>query len=378
MIYLDAAATTLEKPESVRRAMARAVGEMSTPGRGDHPASRLAAETAYQCRQLAAELFDVPDPEHVVFTTNATHGLNIAIRSLVQPGDRVVCSGWEHNAVMRVLQGIGDVEIVVVDSWPFDVHQLLRDVETALQQRPAAVIWNHVSNVFGLIQPVGRIGALCRKAGVPLIVDASQSAGVLPVSLDYWDAAFVAMPGHKGLYGPQGTGLLLCAKEGEPLLRGGTGTQSRSWKMPRQLPDRLEAGTHNMPGIAGLLEGLRFVRQRGTESILRHERELVYRAAEQMDRLPGVRCCLQEDPARQSGVLSFTVEGRDSEELALRLAERGIALRAGLHCAPLAHRTAGTLEGGTVRMSPSVFTTRQQIDSFTKELGQILRESVQI
>ena len=238
------------------------------------------------------------------------------------------------------------------------------------------MICNHVSNVFGCVQPVEEIARSCRRHGVPLIVDASQSAGILPVQMEEWGAAFVAMPGHKGLYGPQGTGLLLCGAPALPLLYGGTGSASRVQDMPEELPDRLEAGTHNMPGIAGLLEGIRFVQGKGTERIAAYVRQLTRRAALHLREMPEVRVFAADDPAGQAGVLSFTVEERHPEELAAALARRGIAVRAGLHCAPLAHQTAGTLPDGTVRLSFSTFNHPSQIDRFAVELRRLLREKV--
>ena len=251
MIYFDAGATTLQKPETVARAMYRAVGQLSSPGRGSYPATRAAEETDLQCRTLAAKLFGVADPARVVFTSCATHGLNIAVHTLVKPGGRVIISGYEHNAVTRPLHAIPGVEITVADGPLFDGEEMVRQFAAALACPADAVICTHVSNVFGFRLPVERIAALCREKGVPFVLDASQSAGMLPVDMDALGAAFIAMPGHKGLYGPQGTGLLLCGAEPEPLLRGGTGSQSILQEMPEELPDRLEAGTHNMPGIAG-------------------------------------------------------------------------------------------------------------------------------
>jgi len=375
MIYLDAAATTLEKPVCVHAAVAEALRAMSSPGRGNYPASRLAEETAFRCRSEAAAMFGADSPEKVIFTFNATHGLNIAIRSLLKPGGRVIISGYEHNAVTRPIHAIEGVETVVIDTPLFCPSQMVAEFDQALAQGADAVVCTHVSNVFGYVMPIDEIAALCQKHGVPLIVDASQSAGVLPISLERWKAAFVAMPGHKGLYGPQGTGLLLCGGEAEPLLQGGTGSASRIQEMPRELPDRLEAGTHNMPGIAGLLAGLRFVRGRGEETILRHERGMVQRAAEHLKELPGVRVLCAEEESHQTGVLSFSVEGCSCEAIAEGLANRSVAVRAGLHCAPLAHRTAGTLEGGTVRLSPSLFTSPEQIDRFCHLLQAVIRES---
>jgi len=372
MIYFDAGATTLQKPEAVRRAMYQAVHTLSSPGRGSYPATRRAEETDLRCRMAAAELFHVDDPAHVVFTSCATHGLNIAIRTLVKPGSRVVISGYEHNAVTRPLHAIPNVEIAVADGPLFDPAAMLAQFRQALAQPADAVICTHVSNVFGYVLPVSDIAALCREKGVPFVLDASQSAGMLPVDMKALGALFIAMPGHKGLYGPQGTGLLLCGCEPAPLLRGGTGSQSLLQEMPAELPDRLEAGTHNMPGIAGLLEGLRFVQRQGVARIADYEGELGRYAAQRLADIPGVEVFSGPE---QTGVVSFRVSGWDCEELGEALASRGIALRAGLHCAPLAHRTAGTLETGTVRFSPSVFNRRQEVDRLTREVSGIVGQT---
>ena len=364
MIYLDSAATTFQKPLSVSYAMQRAMRTMSSPGRGGYAAARAAEETAFRCRSLAAELFGVPSPEQVVFTSNATHALNIAIRSLVPEGGRVAVSGYEHNAVTRPLHALG-ARIKVAASPLFDRAALLRAFENSISPELDAVVCTHVSNVFGFVLPIEEIAALCRAEGVPLIVDASQSAGILPFELDTLGAAFIAMPGHKGLYGPQGTGLLLCAHDAAPLLYGGTGSASLEQTMPDFLPDRLEAGTHNMPGIAGLEAGLRFVRER-RERIERHERALIARAAAALRGMDGVTVYAARDAAEQVGVLSFNLDGREPEKTADALAQRGFALRGGLHCAPYAHRTAGTLPNGTVRMSVSAFTSAANIDAFAR------------
>ena len=315
MIYLDSAATTFQKPLSVSYAMQRAMRTMSSPGRGGYAAARAAEETAFRCRSLAAELFGVPSPEQVVFTSNATHALNIAIRSLVPEGGRVAVSGYEHNAVTRPLYALG-ARIKVAASPLFDRAALLRAFENSISPELDAIVCTHVSNVFGFVLPIEEIAALCRAEGVPLIVDASQSAGILPFELDTLGAAFIAMPGHKGLYGPQGTGLLLCAHDAAPLLYGGTGSASLEQTMPDFLPDRLEAGTHNMPGIAGLEAGLRFVREK-RGSIERHERALIARAAAALRGMDGVTVYAARDAAEQVGVLSFNLDGREPEETAL-------------------------------------------------------------
>lgn len=375
MIYLDSAATTLQKPPAVARAAAWAVGHLASPGRGGHLPARRAAETAFACRQAAAELFGVESPEQVVFTSNATHGLNIAIRSLVKPGDRVLISPWEHNAVTRPLHSLG-AEVLVARSPLFDRQGLLDAFEAGLDSRPNAVVCTHVSNVFGFVLPVEEISALCRRRGVPLILDASQSAGCLTVRQDVLGAAFIAMPGHKGLYGPQGTGLLLCGGVAAiPLLQGGTGSASALQTMPDYLPDRLEAGTHNLPGIAGLLAGLRYVAGRTPEAIGKREGALIRRAAQSMARLPHVTVFRARDTACQSGVLSFQVAGMDCEAVGEALSRRGIAVRAGLHCAPLAHESAGTLEAGTVRASVSDFNTTAEVERFVWEVSRLAQSS---
>ena len=373
MIYLDSAATTLQKPPEVARAVARAVNHMASPGRGGHRPAMLAARTAYACREEAAQLFHVPSPEQVVFTFNATHGLNLAIHSLVKPGMRVLISGYEHNAVTRPLYAIPNVEIQLADGPLFQPKEMLWRMQKILDEgRTDVVVCTHVSNVFGYVLPIHTIAALCRDRQVPLIVDASQSAGCLQVDFQALGAAFVAMPGHKGLYGPQGTGLLLCGQPGEALMQGGTGSESIRQTMPDFLPDHLEAGTHNIAGLAGLLEGLRYVRRVGTASIAARERRLIRQLGAQLKRLPGLEVWLAENPEDQSGVLSFRAAGVDCEELGERLGDRGIALRAGLHCAPLAHQTAGTLETGTVRASVSAFNTEREIQQTALVMGHLL------
>ena len=370
MIYLDAAATSLVKPLSVGREMLRAMQRCASPGRGGHEPAMRAAETVYHCRETAARLFNVPEPERVVLTMNATHGLNLAIRSLVRPGMRVLISGYEHNSVTRPLQLLG-AEILVAESPLFDPEAALAAFRAKLPDAEL-VICTHVSNVFGFILPVYEIAALCRERGVPLIVDASQSAGVLDVDFTRLGAAFVVMPGHKGLLGPQGTGLLLCGREGEPLLAGGSGSDSREQSMPAWLPDRLEAGTHNVPGAAGLTAGMRYVLERGTVSIAAHEQALLNELTQRLGELDGVGL-FSGAPGTQSGVLSFRLRGFDCEEAAQLLGARGVCLRSGLHCAPLAHRSAGTLDTGTVRASFSPFTTSAELELFAGMLGELLR-----
>ena len=373
MIYFDSAATTFQKPRTVADAMRDAMATMSSPGRGGYPAAMRAAEAAFDCRTELAELYHLENPEQVAFTMNATHGLNIAIKSLVPPGGKAVISGYEHNAVTRPLAALG-AQVSVAAAPLFQPAAVTAAFDRLIVPGTDAVICNHVSNVFGFVQPVEAIAAICREREVPFIIDASQSAGMLTLDMTALGAAFIAMPGHKGLYGPQGTGVLLCGKDVpvRTLLEGGTGSISIQQEMPDFLPDRLEAGTHNMPGIAGLEAGLRFVRER-RERIERHERALIARAAAALRGMDGVTVYAARDAAEQVGVLSFNLDGREPEETADALAQRGFALRGGLHCAPYAHRTAGTLPNGTVRLSVSAFTSAADIDAFAHVLRSIVR-----
>lgn len=344
MIYLDNGATSFHKPVQVRRAMLDAMIRCANPGRGDYRAAMEAANEVFRCRETAGRMFGCT-PEQVVFTSNCTHGLNIAIRTLVKPGTNVVISGFEHNAVTRTLYGLGAV-VHTAGRKLFDWDDTLREFDAALNTRPDAAVFTHVSNVFGYILPVAEMAGMCRARGIPFVVDAAQSAGCLPVSLEALGADFIAMPGHKGLLGPQGTGLLLCGREPEPLLTGGTGSESVRQEMPEFTPDRAEAGTLNVPGIAGLRAGMEYVEQVGTDRILSRESQCARRCAEELEKL-GMQVFYG---AHQAGTVSFR-PGMDCEAAAQILSRRGIAVRAGLHCAPLAHESAGTLETGTVRVS---------------------------
>ena len=364
MIYLDYGATSFHKPPAVRRAVENAMSRCANPGRGGYAAANAAAETVYQCRETAAALFDCK-PEQVVLTSNCTHGLNIAIRSLVKPGSRVVVSGFEHNAVMRPLYALG-AEITVAGRRLFDWENTLEEFDRALKNGAEAAVFTHVSNVFGYVLPVEELAGLCRSYGVPFILDAAQSAGSIPVKLGQLGAEFIAMPGHKGLLGPQGTGLLLCAGQTVPLLYGGTGSESIRHDMPELLPERLEAGTQNVPGAAGLAEGMRYLQRMGIDRIYAAEHRQAKRCAEGLKRMGFPVFSGQH----QAGTVSF-LPGMDCESAAEFLAQRGVAVRAGLHCAPLAHESAGTLDSGTVRVSFGHDAANAQTDAFLRAASEL-------
>ena len=373
MIYLDSAATSLYKPSGVAAAVAGAINTLASAGRGSHTPAMKAAECCYLCRERLAALFHVPETENVVFTFNATHGLNIAIRSLVRPGARVLISGWEHNAVTRPLHALG-AKLVVVGTPLFDPAAFLREAEAKIKDADA-VVCTHVSNVFGYILPVEGVAALCRRYGKPLIVDASQSAGVLDLDFAALGADFAAMPGHKGLLGPQGTGVLLCKNDARPLLYGGSGSESVNQDMPAFLPDRLEAGTHNVAGIAGLSAGVAWLLERGVDTVRAIEQERLGALADALSGTGGLRLFHAPDDSVQAGVLSVLPETLDCEALGEALNERGVYVRTGLHCAPRAHETEGTSATGTVRFSVSPFNTRAQMERAGEICADILRKT---
>lgn len=366
MIYLDSGATSFRKPPGVYRAVENAMRTCASPGRGGYGVAMEASRQVFRCREEASKLFHCP-VEQVALTMNCTHGLNIAIRSLIKPGGRVVISGFEHNAVTRPLHAL-NAQITVAGRKLFDWEDTLEDFRKALEQHPDAAVFTHVSNVFGYILPVEEMAAMCREKGVPFIIDAAQSAGTLPIDFEALGVDFIAMPGHKGLLGPQGTGLLLCRGLPQPLLYGGTGSASKEQTMPPMLPDRLEAGTLNVPGYAGLAEGMRYVRRTGEEVIFRREHRELERCAAGLTRM-GMDVYTGD---HQASTVSFRT-GEDCEVAAQILADQGIAVRAGLHCAPFAHESAGTLETGTVRVSFGHDTSQAQTEAFLRAVSKLSR-----
>ena len=377
MIYLDNAATSYPKPPQVIRAMAGTLEKLgANPGRGGHHLAVCAGRVVQRCREELAELTGIRQPERVIFTHSCTESLNLAISGTLHEGDEVLCSHGEHNAVMRLLDRYAAAGQITVRVLPPDETGVLQPhtLQRMISSKTALVIICHASNVTGVVQPVGRLGAVCRENGVPLLVDAAQTAGMLDVSLAALNADMIAMPGHKGLLGPHGTGVLILGEgmEPEPLMCGGTGSASESLRQPDMLPDRYESGTLNLPGIAGLLAGVRFVRAHQAE-IHQYEQHLAQRLRSQlegMDRLT----LLGHPDAPKMGMVSFVPKGMDVSALSDDLDHSGVAVRGGLHCAPSIHTWLGTLQSGAVRASVGIYNTEQEIDDTAAVIARLLRE----
>lgn len=369
MIYLDQAATSLQKPPAVIASMEEAMRTCAGYGRSGHRAAVRAGEMVYACRETAAKLFSMRDPSRVIFTMNATHALNLAIHGLCHNTTKVVVSGYEHNSVLRPLHDLG-CPVHRIESRLFDCDDFLCKAEQAIRQGAELFIINHVSNVFGSIVPLKALDALLQRYGIPMIVDASQSAGVLELSF-LPSVIAICMPGHKGLLGPQGTGLLLLAPDTNPrpLLQGGTGSVSEDLAQPAFFPDRLESGTPNIPGIVGLDAAMRFVLAMGTEEIRRREENLRQELVRGLGTIPRLEVFASAHD--QSAVVSARIPKIPSECIAQALAERDICVRAGLHCAPCAHRTAGTEQTGTVRFSLGIYNTVEELQETVSCLREI-------
>lgn len=381
--YLDNAATSFPKPETVYQAVLHAMRHVgASPGRGAHRRSLEAARIMFQAREAVAGLFAIPDSSRIIFTHNATGALNLALHGTVAAGDHVITTSMEHNSLLRPLHALrnGGAELTVVQAGSDGTVDPER-IRQALRKNTRMVAIGHVSNVCGAIQPIDLIGALCHDAGALFLVDAAQSAGCINIDVASTGIDLLAAPGHKGLYGPQGTGLLYVASHVglKPILEGGTGTSSTSLEQPLTMPDGFETGTHNLPGIAGLKAGIEFVLEKGIDAILQHERNLLDEIEIRLSSIPGLVIYGPENKELRGPVLSFTVSGIDAALLAIEL-DHGfdIAVRAGLHCAPDAHRTLGTLPSGTLRLSPGWFTTSEEVAFFSDAVVQCvakIRES---
>ncbi|MBR1584652.1 MAG: aminotransferase class V-fold PLP-dependent enzyme [Clostridia bacterium] len=374
MIYLDNAATSFPKPPEVIQAVRDTLETIGgNPGRSGHAGAVAGGKIMERCREKAAEYLGVERPEQVIFCLNCTDALNMAIRGTLHEGDEVIVSHGEHNAVMRPLMGYHDAGKITLRILPPDENGLLSPdaVREAITGKTALCVLCHASNVTGVIQPARQIAAACHSLGVPLLLDAAQTAGTEDIAAV--GADMIALPGHKGLLGPMGTGLL-CLRHGmlpRPLREGGTGSASDSLRQPAMLPDRLESGTANLPGIAGLEAGIDFVSRHGG-AIREYEHALARRLREGLQNIPRVMVYGAEQAPR-TAVVSFNLPGMDSGEAADALARQQIALRGGLHCAPSIHAWLGTTQTGAVRASLGPFNTEKDVDALLLAAQKISR-----
>lgn len=377
MIYLDNAATSYPKPGCVLEAMTSALASCgANPGRSGHRLSLAAGRIVEDCREALAQMLGETDASRVVFAANTTDALNMAIHGTLRTGDHAVTTLLEHNSVLRPLSELSRSGAITLTIVPPDAQGRIRaqDVERAMTPRTRLVAMTHMSNVLGVVQDVAAVGALCRRRGALFLVDAAQTAGHLPLTPAAWGCSMLALPGHKGLLGPHGTGALWVAADVRlaPMRQGGTGSVSESMFQPRMMPDALESGTLNLPGIAGLRAGLRVALSNREEA---HENavSLCAQMREALLGIPGVRVYTPEG----ASLLSFNIEGIASQEAASALDEAGIAVRGGLHCAPGVHRFLGTLETGAVRVSPGISNTREDARQLVAAVARLARSADQ-
>lgn len=376
-IYLDNSATSFPKPKEVYEAVNKAMTEIgANPGRGGHKLSLLAARIVFECREEIATFFNIPDSKNIIFTSNATEALNLAIKGILKKNDKVVTSTLEHNSVLRPLNKLEkELNIKVLFIKPDNQGLFtLEDIIPLLDSNIKLLVLTHSSNVIGNITPVEEIFAYCRKKGILTLLDAAQTAGLIPIDVQKMNIDLMACPGHKSLYGPQGTGFLYIRNglELDTLKEGGTGTESSSITQPMDLPERFESGTLNMPGIAGLLAGIKFIKKVGIENIRNHELKLMKKLIVGLKSIKNVKLYGALIPEKMTSTLSFNLINLDCSEVGFILDEvYDIYTRVGLHCAPLAHKTIGTFPNGTVRVSPGYFNTEGDIDEFLKAIEEI-------
>ncbi len=373
MIYLDNAATTFPKPKSVVLAVDECLRSFAAnPGRGGHTLSIKASEKVYECRKKCADFFGAKSVENVVFTQSCTTSINIILKGCLKKGDHVICSSLEHNAVLRPLNQLkkSGVEFDIARVFPYDDYSTLNSFEALIKKNTKMIICTHASNVFGFVLPLKKIGELCRENGLLFAVDAAQSAGVLDINTNELEIDFLAVAPHKGLYAPMGTGILIMNSTiPNTLIEGGTGSFSNLIYQPEVLPDKFESGTANLSGICGISAGLDFIKNRGREKIYASELGYLSKCYDALIKNKEIEVYTERPCSGTfAPVLSFNVKGQNSEITAEVLNKFGIASRAGLHCAPIAHKMMGTHEFGTVRIAPSAFTTNNSIDYFINKI----------
>lgn len=376
--YMDNAATSYPKPESVYEAVDHFNRYMGgNPGRGSNQQSIRAGSMILETRELLAKLFHIEDSGNIAFTSNITESLNIGLKGFLQPGDHIITSSMEHNAVARPLfqlqrQGIEWTQAACAPDGSLDPEE----VRKAIKKNTRMICILHASNLTGTIMPIREIGNIAQAAGLTFMVDAAQTAGVLPIDVAADKIHILAFTGHKGLLGPQGTGGIYIAPDVKirPLKEGGTGSLSEYLEQPDLMPDLLESGTLNSPGIAGLGAGVKFIFDQGIERIRSHEQNLTKQLIDGLGQIKGIKTYGPNDSRKQTAVVSLNLEGMDCGELSSSLDyEFGIITRSGLHCTPLAHQTIGTLQSGSCRLSPGYFTGPEDVDYVLQAIEQIAK-----
>ncbi|CAM3588646.1 aminotransferase class V-fold PLP-dependent enzyme [Brevibacillus invocatus] len=377
IIYLDNAASTWPKPPGVKEKMAEVIEDFAAnPGRGGHALAMKASKTVFRTRVQLSRLFGIQNPNNLFFYLNATQALNQAIKGFLKEGDHVISSSVEHNSVRRPLEYMSKTKQVEVTYVEPRGDQLFHreDFVQAIRPNTRLVAISHASNLTGVILPVAELGEMAKQHGITFLVDASQTAGVLPIHVEEMKIDMLAFPGHKGLYGPQGTGGLYVHGDIdlEPLIHGGTGSQSEAIEQPTTRPDRYESGTVNTVGLAGLLEGVSYVMEKGVEDIGQHEWELVKKTIVGLGKVAGVTVYGPGSETKRVGVVSFNIQGVDASEVSFILDQQyGIATRAGYHCTPLGHQTAGTEQTGAVRASYGIFNTEKDVEILIEAVSEI-------
>ena len=379
-IYLDNAATSFPKPDAVCAAVAETLrNNAANPGRGGHHLALEAGRMVMETRETLARFFNIDDPAAIAFTANATEAINLGLFGLLRPGDRVVTTSMEHNAVVRPLHALAGqgVEVVKVpgDREGFVAPQALLE---ACRPPTRMLVMTHCSNVSGTLQAIEEVGPWCRRNGVLFMVDAAQSAGLFPIDVDALGIDLLAVPGHKALFGPPGTGFLYARPDLDirPLIYGGTGTMSRSPEQPEQRPERLESGTLNTIGLAGLRAGVEFLEEVGLDRVRAHEQELLGQLITGLEQIERIVLYGPHGSARHGGALSFILADEDPATIGFRLdREYGISCRVGLHCAADAHRTIGSFPEGTIRLSPGYFNTPEQIEQTLQAIRSLARSA---
>lgn len=376
MIYLDNGATSFPKPRGMVEAMTRCMTEYcGNPGRSGHMYSMRTGDGVYNARKKLGKLFNIPDYSRIVFTSNTTGALNQGICGTLKEGDHVVTTSMEHNSVLRPLKSLearGIEHTIVMCDKTGLVN--LRDIKEAIKENTKMIVCTHASNVVGTIQPIREIGELAHRNNLIFMVDGAQTGGVLPINVSDMNIDMLAMPGHKGLLGPMGTGFLYVREgiEATPLLSGGTGSASKDRRQPRDMPDGFEAGTVNAPGIIGLGYSADMLLRIGVSNIYEKEHELTVLLDHELRNMKNVVVYGPEDVSKKVGIVTFNIKGKSCEQVADELSEvYGIAARAGFHCAGLAHRTIGTWNQGAVRLSLGVFNTKMQIKTAIEAVNKI-------